>query len=144
MSRQPIANAEIVFAPNTVWKKKLSLPSVKLNITAVRFSQLQTPPAFSVEGMIENTSSYQLKQVRLVFLVFDSFKHLLAVSERYEFTLGSGENRAYKQLWPDQSFPDAASVQVLAETNTLDQENLRLEKTPTGSGSDLNRPEILR
>jgi hypothetical protein len=144
ISREPITKAEIVFAPNVVWKKKISLPSIKLNITGVRFSQQLNPPAFAVEGLIENTSSYQLKQSRLVFLVFDSFKRLLAVSERYEFTLGSGENRAYKQLWPEQAFPDAASVQVLAETNTLDQENLRLEKTPTGPGSDLNRPELLR
>ncbi len=141
-SKQKIARAEVIFPTDIVWKKKASLPKIKLNITGVKFSQAVAPAAFAVDGFVENTSSYELKQVRLVFLVYDINKRILGISERNEFTLRSGENRAYKQLWPDQSFPDAASVQVLAETNTLDQANLRLEKEPVGPGSNLDRPEI--
>jgi len=141
-SKQPIARAEAVFPPDLVWKKKADLPKIKLNITGLKTSQQASPPAFAVDGFVENTSSYELKQVRLVFLVYDINKKILAVSERNEFALRSGENRAYKQLWPDQSFPDAASIQVSAETNTLDQANLRLEKEPVGPGSNLGRPEI--
>ena len=144
VSRQPIAKADIVFASDIVWRKKLSLPSIKLNVTGLNFSTQTVPPAFYVNGLVQNTSSYTLNQVRLVFLVFDANRQLLAASERYEFTLGSGENRAYKQLWPDQTFPLAASVQVLADTNTLDQTNLRLNQDNPGSGSDLGRPQNQR
>lgn len=144
VSRQPIAKADIGFADDIVWRKKLSLPGIKLNVTGVNFSSQAVPPAFYVSGLVQNTSSYTLNQIRLVFLVFDANRQLLAASERYEFTLGSGENRAYKQLWPDQLFPLAASVQVLADTNTLDQTNLRLNQDTPGSGSDLGRPQNQR
>lgn len=140
-SKQPITRMEVVFGSDIVWRKKLSLPAIQLNVTGVKFSQQASPPAFAVDGLVENTSSYEIGQVRLVFLVFGFNRQLLAASERNEFTLASGENRAYKQLWPDQTFPNAVSVQVLADTNTLDQGNLRLSTSPPGSGSDLSRPQ---
>lgn len=144
VSRQPIAKAEIGFVNDIVWRKKLSLPNIKLNITGLNFSTQTTPPAFYVSGLVQNTSSYTLNQVRLVFLIFDSNRQLLTASERYEFTLNSGENRAYKQLWPDQNFPLAASVEVLADTNTLDQTNLRVNPDTSSAGSDLSRPQKQR
>lgn len=144
VSRQSIAKAEIGFANDIVWRKKLSLPNVKLSVTGLNFSTQTTPPAFYVSGLVQNTSSYTLNQVRLVFLVFDSSRQLLTASERYEFTLDSGENRAYKQLWPDQTFPLAASVQVLADTNTLDQTNLKISPDTSNTGSDLSRPQNKR
>ncbi len=141
-SKEEIVSAAIVFDKNIHWQKKLNIPKIVLATTIPKLSQQIDPWALVTEGFVENKSAYILKEVRITFLVFDSSKQLLTVSERKDYDLKAGERRGYKQLWPNLFLPNASFVQVVTETNVLDPTNLKLEEQNAGQASDLSRPEM--
>lgn len=139
-SKEKIISAQIVFEDKIQWQKKLSYPIVPLVVTMPKFSQQSDPVAFSAQGFVENKSAYILKEVRTVFLVFDSFKNLLTVSERKDYDIRPKERRGYQQLWPNIYLPNASYIQAITETDILDPKNLILEEQIFGPASDLSRP----
>jgi hypothetical protein len=123
------------------WQKKLNIPSVKLITALPNFYNMIDPPAFVAEGYVQNSSPYRLKQVRLTFLVYNSAKQIMTISQRDEFDLKPYERRAYKQLWPNLRLTTVQNVKVIAETNVLDPANLQLDTGSSGPASDLSRPQ---
>lgn len=134
------AYADFILANNLPWQKRLSIPQVKFQTARPQLSQQLLPPAFVVEGDFVNNSPYLLKRVRLIFALFDAADKIIGSSQRDEFTVRAFERRGYKQLWPDMSGSNVARVEVAADTDTLDPNNLSASDSPAGSASDLGRP----
>ncbi len=131
------ANFEI---PNELpWQKKLTIPKVQFSTSVPNSYQQSSPEAFIVEGDFTNDSPYTLKSVRLTFIIFGAQDKIVGISQRDEFTVSPFERRAYKQLWPLISAPDISRVEVRAETNTLNSNNLVINSSPSPA-SDLSRP----
>lgn len=123
------------------WQKKINIPKVTIANSVPKTYEQFSPLSFVVEGDITNQSPYNIKQVRITFLLFDKNKTIIGVSQRDEFTLAPFERRTYKQLWPNISENNIYSVQVLTDTNTLDPNNLTVEAIPDNSSSNLSRPK---
>jgi|GEM_PF-770616 len=140
-STDKIAFTEFRFTENPAWQKRLNLPQVKLSASTPGFYNQVSPPAFVLEGDFVNNSVYTLKQVRLNFVLFDSMGKIIGTSRRDEFTVAPYERRSYKQLWPNLSAPTLSKTEVVAETNTLDINNLTVLDAPSSSASDLSRPK---
>jgi hypothetical protein len=139
---QPVKGAELEIVSPPAWQLKPELPKTKLNIEPVRLSRQALPEAFVAESFVQNQSAYQLKKIHLVFLIKDSSGRIINVSQRDEYDLKSLERRAFKQLWPNFEPGSSVRVEVYAETNLLEKENLKLESLPNSSASDLSRPEL--
>lgn len=144
LSAQQIAYADFQLPKNILWQKKLKIPSVKLIASTANYYQQISPQAFVVEGDFSNQSPYTLKQVRLMFVLFDSQNKIIGISQRDEFTVSPFERRTYKQLWPGIFAANLNSVKVTADTDTLDSSNLIVQSVPSGSSSDLSRPKNSR
>ncbi len=138
---ETIASAELELPKDIPWIKRMQTPKVSLLATNPNSYNQFDPLSFAVEGNFLNTSPYQIKQVRLTFLVYGPDNKFIAANQRDEFTVIPNERRAYKQLWPNVFGPDAARIIVLAETDTLDRGNLTAPKGAPGPESDLGRPE---
>lgn len=140
-SLQKIASGRVVFDETILWQNKLNLPKIKIASYTPAITNQLDPLQFVVEGAFKNESSYHIKQVRLVFLVYDGQKKIIAVSQRDEYDVAAGERRAYKQVWPRVFSLQAQSAEVLWDVNILDKNNLLAEKIRGTPASDLSRPE---
>jgi hypothetical protein len=140
-TNEHITKAELQLPAQLLWQKPLSIPQVKLLASLPYVYDQMSPQALVAEGVVENTSVYQLGQIRIVFLIFDKTGKAVGISQRNESVILPNERRAYKQLWPNLN-ASGLSVQVFAETNTLDVANITAPDIPPGSSSDLNRSQI--
>lgn len=139
-SKDEVANASFRFTKPLRWQKKISIPKIDIQTSEPAFYNQFQPPAFVITGNYYNNSPYQLKQVRLTFLVYDKSNSIVAISRRDDFTLAPFERRTYQQLWPNIYGDPGSRIQVFAETNPLDPSNISLPQAPDNSASDLNRP----
>ena len=134
-----IKSANFRFTLDLQWQKKISIPKVNIQTSVPNTYNQLSPQAFAAEGAYYNNSSYQLGQVRLVFVIFNQGNKIIGVGSRDDFTVNPFEQRAYKQLWPGLFAEKGAYVKVYAETNTLDPANLSVPANTSGSASDLSR-----
>ena len=139
ITQEPISRAEVILNQPVKWQKKLGLLPALLSVSEANFSQQLSPLLFSVSSVVYNNSPYQIKQIRLSFLVYNPQGQLIAVSQRFENDLSPNEHRAFKQLWPN-LYANAGRAEVIAETNLLDPNNLLLPKN-LNNASDLSRPK---
>ena len=139
-TQEAVTYVEFRLPPSLPWQKRLGIPGVKLTVSAPHNYYQSLPQALVVEGDFVNNSPYSLKAVHLTFLLFDFSNKIIGVSTRDEFSLQPFERRTYKQLWPKISAPNLAKVEVIVDTNTLEQSNLSVPASPAGSSSDLSRP----
>ena len=126
------------FPPALPLTTSLSIPSV----SAVSVTDQAVPPALILQGTVLNNSPYQLKSVKLVFMLYDSANQIVGVSQREEFTVRANERRAYRQVWPQPpTLTGPVRVAVKAETNVLNPDNLMIEGgNNTPGSSNLGRP----
>lgn len=139
-TNEHIQRGELQLPEQPLWQKPLFIPQVRLLASLPYVYDQMSPQTLVAEGVVENTSAYQLRQIRIVFLIFDKTGKAVGISQRYESVILPNERRAYKQLWPNLS-AFGLSVQVFAETNTLDVANITAPDFPANSSSDLNRPQ---
>lgn len=137
---QPVAFSEIKISEEINWQKKLDIPKITLVTPQPETYHQQSPPAFVVEGNYLNQSPYNLKSLRLTFVLYNYSNQIIGLSQRDEFSVAPFERRSYKQLWPFLAAVDLAKVEVLADTNPLDPNNIITEIQTPGSSSDLSRP----
>lgn len=121
------------------WQKRLNTPTVSLKTSLPNSYFQASPTAFVVEGDYINNSPYKLAAVQLTFVLFDVSGNIIGVSSRQDSTLSAFERRAYKQLWPNVAANNLGRVEVDADTNTLDPNNLSTNSSPAGPASDLSR-----
>lgn len=140
-SLEPITGGRVVLDDKIAWQKKLKIPKVKVTPYTPNIKNQLDPVAFVLEGSFKNESGYQIKTVRLTFLVFSNDKKIIAASQRDEYDLLPRERRTIKQIWPDIFTMNALKGQIIAEVNTLNTGNLVPEKPVNSSASDLSRPE---
>lgn len=140
VTSEKIVSADLQFSQPLHWQKRLHVPDIKLITSVPEFYHQFNPVAFVVEGNVENSSPFELKQIRLTFLVYNNERKLIAASQRDEFAVKPFEKRSYKQLWPNVFSENAAYVQVFGETNSLDPANVQTPSIEKNSSSDLDRP----
>ncbi len=140
-AQEQLVGAEIVLPSEPAWQKRLSIPKIDLLTSIPDFYNQVDPLGFTVEGSVTNNSPYQIKQIKLTFLVYDKKGDIVAINVRNEYSLRPYERRAYKQLWPSVFGSDIKSVKVMTETNALDSANLTPPEIKQDSSSDLNRPQ---
>lgn len=140
-SREPVASADLTIG-NIFWQKKAVIPSITLRTPEPSIYNSLNPLELVAEGVVINNSPYRLSNVRLTFVLLNSSGKIIGGSERSEFTVLPNERRAYVQRWPNIYLEEVASIEVFAETNALDGNNLILQDLPNSGGSDLSRPEI--
>lgn len=123
------------------WQKRINLPIVTISNSTPKTYQQFSPLSFVVEGDITNQSPYNIKQVRITFVLYDKNQNIIGASQRDEFSLKPFERRTYKQLWPNISESNIYTVKVFTDTNTLDPNNITVETSEINSSSNLSRPQ---
>lgn len=139
-----LSYATLEISKDPRWQKKLNLPEIKLQTSGGRFYQQSEPPAFVVEGYVINNSPYNLNKVTLSFVIYDKKGVIAAASSRDEFSLVAGERRAFRQLWPNTVIVDPAKLEILADTDILDKNNVTIKQSDipnSDPASDLSRPK---
>lgn len=139
-STRKISRAEIEFTGTIGWQKKLNLPQAKIITTFPSLKNSNDPFEFKVTGFVENQSIYELGRVRILLLIKDKTGKILSLSERSEFSLKNGERRSYTQIWPNVNFLNAAYIEAVADTDTLNIENLIIPIGGVKTDSSLDRP----
>ncbi len=141
-SQSGVARANFAFTSPLNWQKRANIPKVDIQASQPNsYNQIQ-PPAFVAEGSYLNNSPYQLAQVRLVFLVYNSGHNIVGVSERTDYTIAPYERRGYKQIWPNIFAGPGTAVKVFSYTDPLDPANLNLPAASGSPASDLSRPAL--
>ena len=110
-----------------VFQKRIRLVKVSLQAPQPNNYNQSDPPALVTEGNVYNDSPYSLKSVTLKFILYDGFGKVVTVSSRTEYSMRPYERRSYKHLWSYINSREIGSVKVIADTNTLDPENIRLQ-----------------
>lgn len=136
---EPIAKAQLIINGDIQWQKPANIDKVLLTIGPAIPGQQNSPQNFTVDSTVLNNSTYQIKHIRLQFLIFDEFGRLTALSQRTENDLRPFERRSFKQLWPGLRIYEP-KVEIYPEINLLDPSNLILSES-NSSSSDLSRPE---
>ncbi len=139
-TNEAIKSADFSFLQQLKWQKRLSIPKVNLAVIPATFENQTEPAAFVIESGLSNQSPYNIKQARLTFVVKDVDGKIITASQRDEFTLKPKELRSFKQSWPNLFIPNASKIEVYAETNPLDRNNLGVQAQDSTNASDLSRP----
>jgi hypothetical protein len=139
---EPIAyvNFQLPQPQNIPWQKRIDIPTVNLSTSLPQTFEQTSPLAFVAQGDFYNGSPYTLNKLRLTFVLFNQNQNIIGVSQRDESTVAPFERRAYKQLWPNMTAGNLSSVDVTADTDTLDPGDLSIPAVNTDSASDLSRP----
>ncbi len=137
---EQIAYADFQLPQNIPWQKRLSIPAVSLTTSVPAVSNQVSPPAFLVAGDFVNNSPYAVATVRLTFILFNSEGAIIGASQRDEFTVAPFERRSYQQLWPNLLANNLGRVEVDADTDTLNPNNLSASSVPGNNASNLGRP----
>ncbi|MCC7356532.1 MAG: hypothetical protein IT410_02880 [Candidatus Doudnabacteria bacterium] len=140
VSTEVITSAKVVLS-QVNWQKKAAIPKIVIRTPAPTTYEEVNPLQFVAEGVIVNESPYRLGTVRITFVLYDASGEIIGISERSEFSVRSSERRAYVQRWPGLYESEVARVEVFAETNSLNGNNLILEDLPSVGGSSLDRPD---
>jgi len=135
-----IAYSDFSFPQKINWQKRLNVVTVKLITSQPNSYQQFSPQAFVVEGDVTNQSPYTLNKVHLTFILTGTNGKIIAASQRDEFTVAPFERRTYKQLWPQIVAVNLSSVNVYADTDSLDPTDLIVQPVQDNSSSNLNRP----
>jgi len=138
---EPIAYANFQLPQTLPWQKRLDIPTVNLSTSLPQTFEQTSPTAFVAQGDFVNNSPYTLSKVHLTFVLFDQSNNIIGTSQRDEFTVTPFERRAYKQLWPNMIAPNLNRLDVTADTDTLDPNNLSAPAINTNYSSDLSRPK---
>jgi hypothetical protein len=142
-SSEKITSGKITLS-GVSWQKRDDAPTIKLRSTDPHGENQTNPQAYVVSGEVANDSPYTLKRVRIILLLHDSSDRIVAVSSRDEFDVTPRSRRAYQQTWPGVFSSQVSRIEVQAETNTLDDVNLKVEPVNTNSGGGLDRPDVKR
>jgi len=142
VTAETITSANLEIGTDLPWQKRLYVPEVSLLTGKPQTINQSEPVTFIVEGDVQNNSPYNLGKIHLVFILRDADKKIIGASERNEFTVKPFERRGYRQLWPQIYGTTVASVEVKAETNTLDNANLVLPEQTATPASSLVRPSV--
>lgn len=121
------------------WQKRLEIPQVQLLTSIPNTDNQSSPQAFVVQGDFTNNSPYNLNKVRLTFIIYDKSDKIINISQRDEFNLTAYERRAYNQTWPNTTINNLGRVEVSADTDVLDPNNISVVTDATSSASDLSR-----
>lgn len=142
-SLMPISKAELIISEDIHWQKKNNWPDIRLTVSQPKGYQQASPPAFVVDGGFTNPTPYKLGSVLVRVVVKDSSGRVIAAASRKENDIVPNVRRDYKILWPNVVLPQVAKIEVEAETNVLDKENLGLPELPAAQdpAADLSRPE---
>ena len=128
-SIQPIASGKLsIEKPN--WQKRLTVPEIELKMAEPYVYEQVNPLATVTEGAVVNNSPYTLKQVSLVFVLYDANNKVIGIVSREEFPLEPYERRAYKIQWPGIYQNDVKRVGLEAYTNSLDPDNISVVASP--------------
>lgn len=138
-SEAGINSVDLILPNQIVWQKKLNLPEIKLVASEPKGKDIQEPFGYALEGGLFNNSPYQLKEVKLTFLLYGSGGKIIGSSQRSEFDLRPLEKRDYKQIWAGISGKNVIRAETLAETNLLDNANLSAPELETEGAGDLSR-----
>lgn len=110
------------------WQKRINIPQVEISTAPLLVTQTEDPLAFQAEGAIINRSTFKLKTVRIVFLLYDYRGKIVAVSQRDENNVeASGGRRGFIQTWPGLAVTEIKDVRVIPYTNVMDNANLLVE-----------------
>jgi len=137
---EPVAYVSLQLPQTIPWQKRLTIPTVNLSTSLPQTFEQVSSLAFVAQGDFVNNSPYTLAKVRLTFVLYDQNQKIIGVSQRDEQTVAPFERRAYKQLWPNMIAPNLSRVDVTADTDTLDPNNLSAPAVSPSSSSDLSRP----
>lgn len=140
-SPEPVASAEL-FIDEVAWQKKAVIPNIRLSTPEPSVNNSLNPLELIAEGVVINNSPYRLGSVRITFVLKNVSGQIIGGTERSEFAVLPNERRAYVQRWPNIYLEEVASIEVYAETNALDGNNLILQDIPNSGGGDLSRPEL--
>lgn len=140
LSQTSIVSVNLIFPQAIFWQKKTELPEVKLIASQPKGSDQLSPPGFALEGGVQNSSPYFVKEIKLTFLLYGVGGKIIGASQRSEFDIKPYERRDYKQIWSGISGRNVVRAEAIAETNLLDKANLTIPETnnPGGAG-DLGR-----
>ena len=142
--KDEIAYSELQLPDPLPWQRRLSIPTVNITQSSPTYTQQALPPAFVISGDFSNQTPYQLKKVRLVFVLYDGNGKIIDSSQRDEFSVNPFERRSYTQLWPNINGSNVAKADIKIYTDNLDPQNLVAPQIPSGSSSDLGRPTFNR
>ena len=140
-AQDEIAFTNLRLPDHLPWQKRLEISTVNISKSLPVYAQQTTPPAFVVSGDFTNKSSYTLKKIRIVFILYDGNDKIIGVSQRDEFSVNPFERRAYTQLWPNQNGSNVVRADVQVYTDNLDSNNLSAPPVPKSPASNLSRPK---
>lgn len=135
-SSSNVVSGEIKLTQQVDWQKRINVPDVNIKTSEPVLYDVSNPLSFVAEGSIVNSSPYDIRSVRIVFLIYDTKGQVIGVSQRDESTLLPFGRRAYKQQWPGVYRSQVGKIQVLPEVNTLEPNNLTIHPSSQASSND--------
>jgi hypothetical protein len=119
------AKVELAIA-DPVWKKRLSIPNIIVQTNIPTYADQTDPYGFSIDGKLQNLSTYTLRKVVVSGVVTDSDGKVIAVSQYRTDSVKAKDIREYKMFWPINLESKISSApKIFVESNPLDENNLQ-------------------
>lgn len=106
------------------WKYKINLPNVLIQTDTPVYSNQQNPNGFYVSGNVRNNTIYNIGSILVRAAAFDKDNNIIAVTQTVLNTINPHEIRAYKLFWPILLGSKVSRLQVYAETDVFDPQNI--------------------
>lgn len=111
------------------WQKSIGQEkSIEVKSPRPSISNTFNPIMLNAEGSIVNNSQYNLKEIRIKFLVKTKTNKVIATLERIEYDVVPYARRAYIVSWPNINTSEVDHIDVYAESNFFDQSNVYIDQ----------------
>ena len=137
------SDIEIKITDDIVWDKFSGYgqhEEPQLNIYNKRYNLISSGAGFSeVYGLLRNESLFDFNLVNINIILRDGTSKLVALNKTDMRTVGSGEERDFRLVWP-YSFPgDVQNIEMEAEANVFDSQNFIKKYLPDGKLQGISR-----
>lgn len=106
---------------NITWQsQKISVPQVIVENRKYAVATDKTRTQGVVEATLYNSSSFDLKEVEVYFLVLDKSENLIAVNKILVSNFLSNTRQTVRSLWPNELQGDVATIEVDPIVNIFD------------------------
>jgi hypothetical protein len=125
-----LANLEVKIK-DVVWEEFTGYDEPDLVITNKEFKEIASGVGYyEVKGLMRNESAFDFTIINMKIILRDGAGKIIAVNTSEMRTINSGEERDFRQVWPNKFSGDVRSVEVDPEANVFQTETFMKKYLP--------------
>lgn len=106
------------------WEKLNEIGKPQIGVYSKNFGKNAMGVGGEVDGIIRNESGYDLGRISIVIILFDDKGEIIGVNKTEKNAVRTKEERDFRLNWPYQLSGPVRNIEVDAQSNVFDRQNL--------------------